>query len=88
MYDTQERKMSTLSEVAKRAGVSKTTVSRVLNNRPSGIPISEETRKKVLKAAKELNYYPNIFARSLRTKKVELSAWWYRISLIPILAIL
>ena len=61
--------MSTLSEVAKRAGISKTTASRVLNNRPSGIPISEETRKKVLKAAKELNYYPNIFARSLRTKK-------------------
>jgi len=61
--------MSTLSEVAKRAGVSKTTASRVLNNRPFGIPISEETRKKVLKAAKELNYYPNIFARSLRTKK-------------------
>jgi len=61
--------MATLSEVAKEAGVSMTTASRVLNDRPTGIPISEKTRKKVLKTAEKLDYHPNIFARSLRTKK-------------------
>ena len=59
----------TLKDVAKKAGVSITTASRVLNDKPSQILISEETKKKVLEVAKELDYYPNIFARSLRTKK-------------------
>jgi len=61
--------MVTLKEVARKANVSVATASRVINNRPSKIPISEETKKKVLKAAEKLNYYPNIFARSLRTSK-------------------
>lgn len=61
--------MATLSEVAKKAGVSMTTVSRVLNDKPTGIPISEKTRKKVLRVAEKLDYQPNIIARSLRTKK-------------------
>lgn len=51
-----------LEDVAKAAGVSPTTVSRVLNNRGY---ISERTRAKVEKAIKELNYYPNDVARSL-----------------------
>lgn len=61
--------MATLKEVAKKAGVSITTASKILNDKPFQIHISEETKKKVLEVAKELNYYPNIFARSLRTKK-------------------
>ena len=61
--------MATLKDVAKKAGVSITTASRVLNDKPSQILISEQTKKKVLEVAKELDYYPNIFARSLRTKK-------------------
>ena len=46
----------------KVAGVSPTTVSRVLNNRGY---ISEETRKKVYDAMEEINYYPNEIARAL-----------------------
>lgn len=64
--------MATLRGVAKKAEVSMTTASRVLNHKLTGIPISEKTRKKVLKAAEKLNYHPNIFARSLRTKKTSI----------------
>lgn len=55
-----------IADVAKVAGVSPTTVSRVLNNRGY---IGEETRKKVYKAMEQLNYYPNDIARSLFIKK-------------------
>jgi LacI family sucrose operon transcriptional repressor len=48
--------------VAKKAGVSVTTVSRVLNNRGS---LSEKTRNKVHQAMGELNYYPNQLAVNL-----------------------
>ncbi len=58
-----------ISDVAKRAGVSKATVSLVLNNKESGIRISDRTRQKVLQAAEELNYYPNYGARLLSTGK-------------------
>jgi LacI family transcriptional regulator len=56
----------TLKDIAERAGVTSATVSMVINNKPN---ISENTRKKVLKIAKELNYYPNVIARGLATKK-------------------
>ncbi|NLW90594.1 MAG: LacI family transcriptional regulator, partial [Syntrophomonadaceae bacterium] len=56
----------TLKDIAERAGVTSATVSMVINNKPN---ISEATRKKVLKIAKELNYYPNVIARGLATKK-------------------
>ncbi len=55
-----------LEDVAKLAGVSPTTVSRVLNNRGY---ISEQTKKKVEDAIKELDYYPNDVARSLFKKR-------------------
>ncbi len=55
-----------LEDVAKAAGVSPTTVSRVLNNRGY---ISEQTKEKVENAIKELNYYPNDVARSLFKKR-------------------
>jgi LacI family transcriptional regulator, sucrose operon repressor len=51
-----------IQDVAKLAGVSPTTVSRVLNNRGY---ISEETKKKVKESMEQLNYYPNEIARSL-----------------------
>jgi DNA-binding LacI/PurR family transcriptional regulator len=54
--------------VAKLAGVSRTTVSFVLNNVP-GVKITEETRQRVLEAARELNYYPTAAARSLASGK-------------------
>jgi LacI family transcriptional regulator len=56
----------TLKDIAERAGVTAATVSMVINNKPN---ISEATRKKVLKIAKELNYYPNVIARGLATRK-------------------
>jgi LacI family transcriptional regulator len=52
----------TLAKVAKRAGVSTATVSRVLNNREV---VRESTVKRVLSAVEALNYYPNLHARSL-----------------------
>ena len=58
-----------IQDVARLAGVSTTTVSRVLNNRGY---ISEETREKVNKAMKELNYFPNDVARSLFNKRTNL----------------
>ena len=56
----------TLKDIAERAGVTSATVSMVINNKPN---ISEATRRKVLKIAKELNYYPNVIARGLATRK-------------------
>lgn len=61
-------KRSTSMDVAKKAGVSRTTVSFVLNNVP-GMSISESTRKKVLDAAQFLNYYPNVAGRKLVSGK-------------------
>ena len=58
--------MPTIRDVAEKAGVSVTTVSRVLNNRGY---ISEATRKKVYKAMEELDYQPNEVARSLFRKR-------------------
>lgn len=55
-------------DVAKAAGVSRTTVSFVLNNTP-GKSISESTRQRVLSAAIELGYEPNSAARSLAMSK-------------------
>jgi DNA-binding LacI/PurR family transcriptional regulator len=56
----------TLKDIAAKTGVSTTTVSRILNGRESGVPIREETRQKVLSAAAEMGYRPNIMARALR----------------------
>ena len=58
-----------LTDVAKKAGVSKTTVSRVINNYGY---ISEKTRQQVFRAMKELNYQPNSLARSLHGKSTHL----------------
>ena len=57
---------TTIREVSLRAGVSISTVSRVLNK--SG-PTSEKTRKKVVRAAEQLGYQPNSLARGLATKR-------------------
>ncbi|MGK0465276.1 LacI family DNA-binding transcriptional regulator [Clostridium sp.] len=56
----------TISDIAKKVGVSHATVSRVLNT--SGY-VKDETREKVLSAIKELNYTPSAIARSLSTSK-------------------
>lgn len=51
--------MASINDVAKKAGVSKSTVSLVINN--SGY-VSQETRAKIEKVMKELNYVPNQLA--------------------------
>lgn len=56
----------TIKDVAKKAGVSISTVSRVINESK---PVSPEARRKVIKAIDELGYRPNEIARSLVTKK-------------------
>ncbi|WKA53823.1 LacI family DNA-binding transcriptional regulator [Planococcus shixiaomingii] len=59
----------TAKDVAKLAGVSQSSVSRVYFE---GAKVSNKTREKVLTAAKELNYRPNEFARSLITNKTKI----------------
>jgi len=59
----------TIKEVAARAGVSITTVSRVINNKTDSIAAS--TEQKVLKAIDDLDYSPNKSARALRHQKTE-----------------
>jgi LacI family transcriptional regulator len=59
-YEVTARRV-TSQDVADRAGVSRTTVSLVLNNVP-GVQISKETRQRVLVAAEELNYVPDAAA--------------------------
>lgn len=53
----------TIKDIAKKAGVSIATVSRVVNN---NYYVSEEIKQKVLRSIEELNYYPNSIARSLK----------------------
>lgn len=57
----------TLEEVARAAGVSLATASRVLNN--SDHPISTKTRDRVLQSAVAMGYRPNLLARSMRTER-------------------
>ena len=56
----------TIEDVAERAGVSRSTVGRVIGNYGS---VSDKSRKKVLAAIEEMNYSPNAIAQSLRIKK-------------------
>lgn len=55
-------KKATIQDIARRSGVSISTVSRVLNQTA---PVAEETRQAVLKAISDLNYSPNLFAQAL-----------------------
>ena len=57
--------MATLSDVAQRAGVSVSAVSRVLSDAPSA-RVSDETRRRIHDAAQELGYRPNFAARALK----------------------
>ncbi|GAB3841501.1 LacI family DNA-binding transcriptional regulator [Micromonospora andamanensis] len=62
------RERATLADVARRAGLSKTAASMVLNGR-EGTRLSAEAHQRVFAAAEELGYRPNVAARSLRTRK-------------------
>ncbi len=58
--------MATISDVAKKAGVSKATVSRVLNDTAV---VNKETRKRVMGAIETLHYTPSFLAKGMRKKK-------------------
>src|SRR5215831_12924074 len=62
-------KKYTIEDIARRAGVSRGTVSRVLNNLPS---VSDDTRQAVLNVIEELDYRPNFSARHMRTNSSKL----------------
>ncbi|MDP1428113.1 LacI family DNA-binding transcriptional regulator, partial [Priestia megaterium] len=57
---------TTIYDVAREAGVSMATVSRVVNGNPN---VKPTTRKKVLEAIERLNYRPNAVARGLASKR-------------------
>ena len=56
-----------IAEIAQICNVSKSTVSRVINNNPNGV--GEETRQKVLATIQEMGYRPNALARSVATSR-------------------
>lgn len=64
--ESGHRRIPTIRDVAKLAGVSIATVSRVLNN--ADHPVNEVTKKKVLESAKELGFRPNAAAQELLTR--------------------
>ena len=70
MVSDDMRKRVSSKDVAELAGVSRATVSYVLND-SSTQTIPEATRKKVLEAAEKLGYFPNRQARTLKTKKTD-----------------
>src|SRR5580704_4786017 len=59
----------TLKAVAEHVGLTPGTVSAVLNNSAAARSVPERTKKRVLAAARELNYRPNYLARSLRVQR-------------------
>lgn len=63
---TGARRRVTITRVAEEAGVSKQTVSRVINDRPDVAP---DTRRRVLAIIDQLGYQPNSVARSLKSKR-------------------
>jgi len=58
--------VTTIRDVAKRAGVAPVTVSRVMNDAPN---VNAETRQRVEQAISDLGYVPNVAARSLRSRR-------------------
>ena len=60
---------ASITDVAKLANVSVTTVSRAINNHPY---VSDKTKRRIRKAMQELNYYPNNIAQQLRGQKTKL----------------
>ena len=61
----KSKKNATMKDVAKLAGVSLGTVSKVINK----IAVTPENQRRVEQAASELNYHPNAYARGLKTQK-------------------
>jgi LacI family transcriptional regulator len=69
----KRRVVTTLSDVARAAGVSVSAVSRVLNDAP-GTRVSDATRQRILETARQMDYRPNHSARSLRLQRTAVLA--------------
>jgi DNA-binding LacI/PurR family transcriptional regulator len=67
--DTYHRRVVTLKAVGELVGVTASTVSAVLNNSSAARSVPEPTKKRIFDAARALDYRPNFFARSLRSKR-------------------
>ncbi len=67
----------TTFDIAREAGVSRTTVSHVLNDQP-GVNLSAKTKAHVLATARRLGYVPNSAAQMLVTGRAEVSDWCFR----------
>lgn len=62
---SEQQKLPTLADIARRAGVSQGLVSAALSQQQSTIRMTDETRQRILQIAADLHYYPNQLARSL-----------------------
>ena len=70
----ERNKSANLRTVADRVGLAPCSVSAVLNDTPAAKAIPQSTKDRVFRAAAELNYRPNLWARSLRTKRTKMVA--------------
>lgn len=68
---SSKNKPVTMKEVADRAGVSRTTVSLVLNN-VANVNVPEKTRQRILDAVREMGYRPNTAARNVRRQRSDM----------------
>src|SRR3954471_12932537 len=64
-------KRPTIMDVARKCGLSKTTVSVILNDRPASTRVPQETRDRVRAAALTLGYRPNWRAQALANRKTQ-----------------
>ena len=65
-YQPKNRKKYTIADIANELGVSKTTVSRALNNKSDILP---ETRERILETVKKYNYQPSALAKGMSSRK-------------------
>jgi Bacterial regulatory proteins, lacI family len=70
----ERNKSANLRTVADRVGLAPCSVSAVLNDTAAAKAIPQSTKERVFRAAAELNYRPNLWARSLRTKRTKMVA--------------
>jgi hypothetical protein len=70
----EKKTVVTLRTVAERVNLAPCSVSAVLNNTPASWAIPQHTKDRVFRAAAQLNYRPNLSARSLRTKRTHMIA--------------
>lgn len=71
------KELTTLNDIAKRAGVAKSTVSRYLNNGS----VSDKTREKIQAIIEETGYVPNQFAQSLKAQHSNMCKFWFYFAL-------